>query len=336
VGATGTQVANIAIPSTSTYIGGAFTFVRNAGTANVTQIKISETGTVNANTNLSNLKLYYKTQATCATSSIPGDATAFNSTGVSFNGSEQATATGTMAVGTSQVCVYAQLNVSSSTVDGNTLYIQITNPSTDLTVSAGTVSPASVQAIGGTTTLTVPSIAVSATGTQVSYLSIPSTNQYVGGAFTFVRNAGTANVTQIVVSETGTENANQNLANVDIYYKTQATCATSSIPSDAALFNGAGVAFNSSEQATATGTMAVGTSQVCVYVQLDVGSGATDGDTFDLQITNPSTDVLVSAGAVSPATAITIDAWIQPQAMASSRIVDSSTCLLSSGSSESW
>ncbi|MDP3004418.1 MAG: hypothetical protein Q8N43_02865, partial [Candidatus Azambacteria bacterium] len=61
VGTTGTQTANMNIPSTNQYVGGDFTFIRNEGTANVTAITISETdASLVAQTYLSNVKLYYK------------------------------------------------------------------------------------------------------------------------------------------------------------------------------------------------------------------------------------------------------------------------------------
>jgi len=49
----------------------------------------------------------------------------------------------------------------------------------------------------------VPNITIDTTGTQISSIDIPSTENYVGGAFTFVRDTGSTNVTQIVISETG-------------------------------------------------------------------------------------------------------------------------------------
>lgn len=52
--------------------------------------------------------------------------------------------------------------------------------------------------------------------------------------------------------------------------------------------------------------MFVGTSQVCVYVVLDVGSGANNGDLLDIEITNPCTDVAVTSGYVSPCSAVAI------------------------------
>ncbi|OGN00750.1 MAG: hypothetical protein A2742_02050 [Candidatus Yanofskybacteria bacterium RIFCSPHIGHO2_01_FULL_43_32] len=152
VGSAGTQTVNLTIPSADAYVGGAFTFLRDNESANVTQIIISETGTVNANTNLSDVKLYYKAQAACD-SALPGDATLFNSSAGTFSGSEKAALTGTMSVNGTQVCVYVQMDIGSGAIANDTLEIEIANPSADIAVSAGGILPATSVAISGTTTL---------------------------------------------------------------------------------------------------------------------------------------------------------------------------------------
>ena len=160
--------------------------------------------------------------------------------------------------------------------------------------------------------VTPPNITVGTTGSQTVNMNVNSTNNYVGGAFTFVRDAGTTNVTQIVVTDQGTVNANANLSNLDLYYETAGSC---SYEGGETLF-GTAASFNGSEKATVTGTMSVGTSQVCVYAVLDVGSGASADQTIELEISNPSTEVTVSAGAVSPGTAVAIAGTTTLQAAA--------------------
>jgi len=151
VGTTGTQKADTHASSSGVYIGGAFTFVADQSSSNVTSITVSNTGTV-ADTDLSNLYLYYKQEATCSTT-VPVDATQFNSTAGSFS-SGSSTVTGTMTVGTSQVCVYARLDVGSGVSIDETIEIEITDPSTEVSVSLGSVTPATAVAIGGTTYIT--------------------------------------------------------------------------------------------------------------------------------------------------------------------------------------
>lgn len=135
-------------------------------------------------------------------------------------------------------------------------------------------------------------IYVGHTDAQVDSMNQGSTNNYVGGAFTFVRSATSANVTSIKITDTGTINANTYLSNLDIYYETAGTCTYDGTET---LF-GTDTAFDASDTATVTGTMSVGTSQVCVYLVVDVGSG--DIGTIELEIANPGTDVIVSAGDV--------------------------------------
>lgn len=171
--------------------------------------------------------------------------------------------------------------------------------------SKPTIETAQVDHMRITITYTLPTMTVGTTGTQTSTMNIPSTNNYVGGAFTFVTDINTATTTQIIITDgpTGTVNANLNLSNLKIRYETAGTCT---YDGNETYFNAAGVSFNSSEKATATGTMSVGTSQVCVYVVLDVGSGASAGQTIEIEISNPSTEVTISAGTVSPSSVVAI------------------------------
>ena len=143
-------------------------------------------------------------------------------------------------------------------------------------------------------------LAVGTTGTQTATVNISSTDNYIG-AFTFT-GSGNFTVSQIIVSEAGTVNANSNLSNLDIRYETADTCTYNG---NETLF-GTANSFDGSENATVTGTMSVETSQICVYVILDVGSGAANGQTIEIEITDPSTEVTVSSGEVSPATAVAI------------------------------
>jgi len=145
-------------------------------------------------------------------------------------------------------------------------------------------------------------ITVDAVGTQVAKLNIPSNNQYIGGAFILVRNTGSTDVTQIIISEKGTVNANLNLSNVGLYYETATNCSYEGTEN---LF-GTVSNFDMLEKATISGTMPVGTSQVCIYVVLDIGAGAIQGETLEIEISNPAAELTVSAGTVSPASPVSI------------------------------
>lgn len=144
-------------------------------------------------------------------------------------------------------------------------------------------------------------VSVGTSGSQTSSMIIPSINNYVDGAFTFIRSAGTTNVTQIIITETGTVNAYTSLSNVKLYYDTSNCVYDGTEPQ-----YGLTGSFNSSAKATFNGNVPIGTSQICFYVVLDVGLGALDSQTLEIEISNPSTEVTASAGNVSPATPVVI------------------------------
>lgn len=168
VGTAGTQKLIVPPNALNFYVGGAFTLVRESASASVTSITVRQTGTI-TDANISGLILYYKQEASCS-NSIPGDATQFNSSPGSFS-SGSSTVTGTMSVGTSQICVYVEVDVGAAS-NGNTIEIQITNPSSQVTASMGTVLPASAVLINGTTTVTVGSGVLSTNIVDAGYVSV--------------------------------------------------------------------------------------------------------------------------------------------------------------------
>ena len=150
VGTTGSQRATVEPSTSDIHMGGAFTFTRSASSTNVTSITISETGTI-SDSNISGLILYYKQESSCS-ATIPVDATQFNSTAGTFS-SGSSTVTGSMTVGTSQICVYVEMDIGSGAQNNETIEIQITTPSTQVSVSSGTVTPSTAVAISGATTI---------------------------------------------------------------------------------------------------------------------------------------------------------------------------------------
>lgn len=307
VGTEGTQETTLPIQGTDKNIGGAFTFVRNAGTDSITSITLNEEGDVDANADLSNVIVWYKQEATCS-SAIPSDAIQFNTTPGSFDVSDQvtvSTSTG-MSVGTSQFCVYVSLDIGSGATVGEKINIEITAPATDITATADKILPSTAVAISGDTTLADPKLTVSTEGTQKDAMGIPSENNAVGGAFTFTRDAASTNVTSIKLTETqATVEADTELSNVIVWYKEEETCSEVFPADGATQFNSTPGTF-SLEEVTVMGSMTVDTDKTCVYVKLDVLDTAENGDLLDIQITNPSTDVVVSSQTVSPATVVAI------------------------------
>ncbi len=174
IGTEGTQVSDIYANSNDTYIGGAFTFVRNESTGAITSIKLTQTGTV-ASSNLTDLRLYYKQESTCS-STIPVDATLFNTSPGTFS-SGSSTVTGSMPISTSKTCLYVRLDIGSGASADETVEIEITNPSTDVITTGSSVEPATTIAINGTSTIVfqaIVAISIETDGT-VDYGILPAT-----------------------------------------------------------------------------------------------------------------------------------------------------------------
>ncbi|MDO8715493.1 MAG: hypothetical protein Q7J73_01610, partial [Dehalococcoidales bacterium] len=192
----GTQNSPMYIPSNNNYVGGGFAVPSNYGSRNVTGIIITENGTVNAQTGLGNVALYYGFDTSapydCSGESLGG--TQFGAT-TTFNGADgTASFTGSAAISTTQtLCVYTLLNVASGASDGQTLEIKINNPLSDVTVSSGGVSPITAVEIPGTTNLTV----LPSTITQRAFIFQNDDGSEVNGN----SNSGSANTTSTPVKK---------------------------------------------------------------------------------------------------------------------------------------
>ncbi len=317
VGTLGTQTATLISNQTGQYVGGAFKIVSNSGTKNVTGITIREQGTIDASANLKNIKLFYESDITsaydCASESYAGSETQFGSTvAAGFNAANGTAAfTGSVSITTtSTMCVYVVVDVQSGAAIGDTIEIDISAPSTAVTVSANGVGPTTAVAISGTSTV-ASAETVSALGAHITNANIPTTAQYFGGAIVIKSNTGTRNVTGITIAEGGTIDASANLKNIKLFYDSD---TTSPYDCTGEVFNGTETQFGSTVTAgfsSANGTAAFTgsvststTSTMCVYATGDIQSGASDSQTIDFEVTNPSTAVTVSAGSVGPTSAV--------------------------------
>lgn len=140
---------NTAEPNDTNRHIGTFTIQRDYGTTNLTNLTISETGTINATNDLSNIDIYHETTANC---SYDGNENLFGQT-ANFNGSQKATISGSTSINSSQTCLYVVLDVLASAQDGQTIELAIADPSTEVTVEKGWTSPSSEIAVAGTTTI---------------------------------------------------------------------------------------------------------------------------------------------------------------------------------------
>lgn len=160
VSATGTQIATVNAGSVNNYFGGSFIISDNVATRTVESITVTETGSINASTNLTNIALYYDLDTSlpydCVSESYNGTEPQYGSTDSNgFSGANgTSTFTGSVEIGTtSSMCVYVIADVGAGSGDGDTVDFTIFNPSSDVTVSAGSVGPGSSVALTGSTTV---------------------------------------------------------------------------------------------------------------------------------------------------------------------------------------
>lgn len=151
-------------------------------------------------------------------------------------------------------------------------------------------------------------------GTQISTTSVQAVNVYGGGGFRIIENNTTRNVTDIIITEEGTIDGAQGLDNISLYYESDTTnpydCASESYSDTESQFgstvstgfSGAG------ETATFSDSVAISpTASLCLYVVYDVTGVAENGQTIDLSIASPISDVIVDGGgSVGPSTPATI------------------------------
>lgn len=144
-------------------------------------------------------------------------------------------------------------------------------------------------------------ILVSTSGSQVETLPPNTSNNYTGGAFTFKRNSGSTTISSIKISERARISAQSYLTNLKLYYETTDTC---NYDGNETLF-GSTTNFDSSDQIVISGTLNVGTSQICVYPVLDTALGSYGA--FSLSIKNPKTDISYSSGDIEITIPLVID-----------------------------
>lgn len=166
VSASGSHTANANIPTASVYAGGVFIVEDTGGAANtITGVTITETGTVNAASGLAFVELRYDLDTTapytCDDQSYSGADSQFGSA-TSFNGSNQASFSGSLTASTTQtICFYVEYDVTASSSNAETVSVEISNPSTDISTGGGSVAPVSVVAPTGNTVLQKSAIELS-------------------------------------------------------------------------------------------------------------------------------------------------------------------------------
>ncbi len=163
VTASGTQISATNLPATNFYVGGKFVVVDNTGSRNVTSVTISEDATVDGQNDLDNIRLYYDLDTSvpydCASESYGGGELQYGATNTSGFTADNGTSTftGSVAISTTQsMCIYTVLDTTSTAQNGDVINIIMENPSVNLVVSTGSVSPTVDRDLTGSTTLQGP------------------------------------------------------------------------------------------------------------------------------------------------------------------------------------
>lgn len=143
----GIQTTEARASTSDFYVGGAFVIDENVANRDVTSITITEAGTVNAASGLTNIELRYDLDTTapydCASESYGGSESQFGATDTNgFSAADGvSTFTGTVGITTTQtMCVYPVMDITKSAAAGSTLDIEIANPGTDVLLSGGSVA----------------------------------------------------------------------------------------------------------------------------------------------------------------------------------------------------
>ena len=225
---------------------------------------------------------------------------------ISTNGGVRDTTvdTGSLTIGVDQFLEFEYSIMASSTViEGQTYCFRITQNGTALN-----------------TYTNYPSVTISADvtvgtfGSLISSVDVPSLNTYSGGGFSILENSVSRNVTSIAIYEAGTVDGDSGISNLKLYYDLDTTapynCVSESYSASDSRFGATSTTgfSETGEKATFTGSATITTtSTMCVYVVYDVTAQAQNGETMDIKISSPTTDLVVSGGgSLGPSTEINI------------------------------
>jgi prepilin-type N-terminal cleavage/methylation domain-containing protein len=164
VGTAGSQNTEVVVPQTDYYLGGKFVVTENSSSRNVNSVKLQENGTVNAQTAISAVKLFYDLDTSapydCASETYNSGTDAEFGSSATFDGTDgyaQITQAGGVNITTTKtLCLYPVLSITGA-INNDTLDLRIDNPTTDVVLSVGSSTPASAIEISGSTLLKTPS-----------------------------------------------------------------------------------------------------------------------------------------------------------------------------------
>ncbi len=163
VAAGGTQTNSLMQGSASQHVGGYFVLSELTGAHAVTSIRVFEEGTIDAQADLDNIKLFYDLDTSapydCASESFDGSEPQYGATDTDgFSGPDgSVTMIGSVTPNlTTSVCIYAVMDIGVGAAQADTIELYMADPSTDVVVTGGTAIPNTKVAIAGQTEVYIP------------------------------------------------------------------------------------------------------------------------------------------------------------------------------------
>jgi prepilin-type N-terminal cleavage/methylation domain-containing protein len=161
--AIGTQTISVLAGAASTYLGGTFRLTDLTGLRNITSIRVSENGSIDAAADLDNIKIYYDVDTSapydCASESYGGSEAQFGATDTDgMSGADgYSVMNGTVSISATQtMCAYVVVDIGAGASKDETIELEISDPSAQVAVSTGTVIPATAVAMSGSTEIDIP------------------------------------------------------------------------------------------------------------------------------------------------------------------------------------
>jgi len=151
-------------------------------------------------------------------------------------------------------------------------------------------------------------IDVSASSSQVTTLDTGTTTAYIGGTFVIERPGTQRTLTEIIVTETGTIDAGEHLRNPTLYYDLDTTapydCTGESYSASDTSISGSAFSGANGTSSFTGSILASSTQAICGYIVLDVAATSTNGQTINIEISDPSSDVTVTGSSVGPSSPV--------------------------------
>ncbi len=148
-----------------------------------------------------------------------------------------------------------------------------------------------------------PEIRLTTLGTQTAQTRTDANAFYVGGAF-MLESLSSQTVSNIVITESGTVQAQNNIKNVELFYEFDTSAPYNCVSES---YTGGEAQFGSTVSGGFSGANGVAgftnapvsilpTQSMCIYPVFDVEVTAGDGDTIEISVADPETDITVSGG----------------------------------------